>query len=323
MDEKKKGLPVLGLVALALFACWTVSLSEQGLAGSTQSWSGDTIRLAASRGGRDSLSLERDLRDTLMENPPFYGSPEPGVPGEYPQPPTQSPEATQYMLPQRTEPRQVRPAHTPAPPPSSRLPELYVRGYSVDATGAISIIGMDGALRKIDASRPVKLIFPPESGLAPQIIGGSGPVPPAGGHARVYGSETAAPGLQRDPAGMRGQEISYYQSGARFFGEQQWRHAIDQFSRAIEIEPRFAEAYAVRGLACAAVGRFDQAIMDSTSALTMNPGLSFAHETRAIGLYARNRYNEAWIDVRKAQSMGHTVNPKFLGDLRKASGRRN
>lgn len=131
------------------------------------------------------------------------------------------------------------------------------------------------------------------------------------------------PGTPNTGGSSQGDLLSCYREGVRLFNEKKWYLAIAQFNRAIEIEPRFAKAYAVRALAYAAVGDFDRAVNDSTIAIEINPRLPFAYETRAIGHYARNRYNDAWNDVRKAQSMGHTVNVKFLSNLRDVSGRRN
>lgn len=141
-------------------------------------------------------------------------------------------------------------------------------------------------------------------------------------HAPGY-SEPAQLQPSYSPSSHPAPAIACYQNGSSYFSQQRWHDAIDQFSMAVEAEPRFAKAYAVRGLAYAVLGHFDKAINDSTIALEINPNLSFAYETRAIGHYARYRYGEAWRDVRKAQSLGHAVNPRFLGDLRRASGRRN
>jgi tetratricopeptide (TPR) repeat protein len=70
-------------------------------------------------------------------------------------------------------------------------------------------------------------------------------------------------------------------------GKDQYDKAISDFNKAIEINPRFAEAYRNRGLAY---------------------------------FYKRN-YEKAWDDVHKAQNLGYTVHPRFLKALREASGR--
>jgi tetratricopeptide (TPR) repeat protein len=116
---------------------------------------------------------------------------------------------------------------------------------------------------------------------------------------------------------------SHYTNGVTFFKKGYYDRAIREFTRALEINPGFAKAYAVRGVIYAAQGRFDEAIADSDKALEINSGLALAYETRAIGYYANKRFYRAWDDVHKAQSLGYKVDARFLRNLRKASGRQN
>jgi len=39
--------------------------------------------------------------------------------------------------------------------------------------------------------------------------------------------------------------------------------------------------------------------------------------------YFQREYEKSWKDVEKAQYLGQRIDPKFLDDLRKASGRKN
>ncbi len=158
--EIRKSRLVISFAAFALFICYLVSPAKESFSSSGQD---GVIRLAASGGGQNSLSMERDLRDALISNPPFSG-PAPEVAAPAPAP------------------VQVQPAYVPsAPAPPPGIPEVYVRGYSMDPTGAINIVGMDGVMRQLDGTQRVKLIFPPEYRLAPQIVGGArlaAPPPP-------------------------------------------------------------------------------------------------------------------------------------------------
>ena len=159
----RKSLLVFSFAAFAFFICYLVSPAKESFSGSGQD---GLLRLAAaSQSGGNSLILERDLRDALISNPPFSG-PAPEVAAQAPPP----------------APVQVQPAYAPsAPAPPPGIPEVYVRGYSMDPTGAINIVGTDGVMRQLDGSQKVKLIFPPEYRLAPQIVGGArqaAPPPP-------------------------------------------------------------------------------------------------------------------------------------------------
>jgi hypothetical protein len=177
-----KSFLILSFPACILFACWGVSHAQDRFSDSRQD--GTMLLAAASRGGQDSLSQERDLRDALLNNPPFSGpAPEMAAPAAAPAP------------------AQVQPAYAPSAPASPPgIPDVYVRGYSMDPTGAINTIGMDGVMRQLDGSQKVRLIFPPEYRLAPVIVGGGSASPSSGGQIQTYAPGTGAPGAQQ-PAG--------------------------------------------------------------------------------------------------------------------------
>ncbi len=82
-----------------------------------------------------------------------------------------------------------------------------------------------------------------------------------------------------------------------------------------------AEAYSNRGIAYLSKGQYDQAISDFTKALEINPRYTDAYYNRGVSYFDKGQYDKAWEDVYKAQDLGHEVHPKFLKDLRKASGR--
>ena len=114
-----------------------------------------------------------------------------------------------------------------------------------------------------------------------------------------------------------------YRNGVKYMKKRQYDKAALEFTKALQANPRFANAYTLRGVAYAAGGRFDQAMADSNKAVELNPRSAMAYETRAIGYYAQKRYDKAWDDVRKAKSLGYKVDSKFLQKLRQASGRQN
>jgi tetratricopeptide (TPR) repeat protein len=88
-----------------------------------------------------------------------------------------------------------------------------------------------------------------------------------------------------------------------------------------QTESRDAEFYNNRGIAYMNKGQHDQAISDYTKALEINPSLAVAYINRGIAYYFKREYEKSWKDVEKAQSLGFQIHPKFLDDLRKASGR--
>ncbi len=90
-----------------------------------------------------------------------------------------------------------------------------------------------------------------------------------------------------------------------------------------QAESRDAEAYNNRGNTHADKGQYDQAISDYTKALEINPQDAIAYCNRGIVYYFRKEYGKSWENVKKARSLGYQIDPKFLDELRKASGRQN
>ncbi len=82
-----------------------------------------------------------------------------------------------------------------------------------------------------------------------------------------------------------------------------------------------AWAYYNRGLAYFEKGQYDQAISDYTKALEINPRYARAYYDRGSAYARKGQYDKAWEDVHKAQDLGHKIHPGFLKDLRKASGK--
>jgi Flp pilus assembly protein TadD len=56
-------------------------------------------------------------------------------------------------------------------------------------------------------------------------------------------------------------------------------------------------------------------------ALKIDPRYAEAYSNRGGAYYQKGQYDQAWEDIRKAQSLGYKVEPAFLENLRKASGR--
>lgn len=179
----EKSLLVLKFTALVLVACVSTSFAREGpSSGNLWSETGQPIRLAASDAGQRALIQERNIRDALINDPPFTY--------EEAAPPPQNPP---------TIPAPVQGAYIPAPAHKpAAIPEMLVRGYSMDPSGAINTIGMDGVVRTVDGSRPIKLVFPPEYGLPPKVVGGVRPAPPP---PQVSLAEIAVRGYSVDPSG--------------------------------------------------------------------------------------------------------------------------
>jgi Flp pilus assembly protein TadD len=108
--------------------------------------------------------------------------------------------------------------------------------------------------------------------------------------------------------------------GLAYFYKGQFTQALSDYNKAIELDPNFAEAYSNRGFVQSDI---DQAILDFTKAIDLNPKLAQSYSNRAVVYYAKREYDKSWVDVHKAEELGYQVNPRFLEELKKTSGRKN
>ena len=88
-------------------------------------------------------------------------------------------------------------------------------------------------------------------------------------------------------AGSKGDEASdkataVYREAVALLEKADYDKAIPQFSQAIELSPRFAEAYSGRGTAYWSKGEMDKAIADYSSALSINDKLAEAWFNRGV-----------------------------------------
>jgi len=113
----------------------------------------------------------------------------------------------------------------------------------------------------------------------------------------------------------------WYNKAYAFYISNNYEEAVLAFTRAIELNPNYEQAYNGRGTAYAKKGQYDRAIADYSKALELDPNLALAYYNRGAAYTKKGQYDRAWEDVHKAQSLGYQVHPGFLKDLREASGR--
>ena len=128
----------------------------------------------------------------------------------------------------------------------------------------------------------------------------------------LFISACAVPKKEKDAEAYNNRGVAWQRKG-------DYDRAITDYTKAIELNPRFAEAYYNRGNAYYSKGQYDQAISDCNKALELNPKLPAAYNNRGIACYYKGEYDKAWDDVYKAQSLGLQVHPEFLEALREAS----
>jgi tetratricopeptide (TPR) repeat protein len=91
-----------------------------------------------------------------------------------------------------------------------------------------------------------------------------------------------------------------FNRGVAYHDEGKYDLAISEFTKAIEINPTYAEAYCNRGAAYHENGLYDQAISDYSKALEINPRDHMAYKNRGSAYYETHKYELAISDYTKA-----------------------
>jgi len=100
--------------------------------------------------------------------------------------------------------------------------------------------------------------------------------------------------------------VAYSNRGSAHSSKGEYDLAIQDFDEAIEINPKDAEAYYNRGSAHSSKGEYDLAIQDFDKAIEINPKYAEAYSNRGNAHYEKGEYDLALLDFDKAIE----INPK-------------
>ena len=96
----------------------------------------------------------------------------------------------------------------------------------------------------------------------------------------------------------------YFNQGVEKYEAGNYQGAIDDWSKAIEINPQNANTYNNRGSAKDDLGDYQGAIADYTKAIEINPQYANAYQNRGIARELVNDLEGACRDWRKAADFG-------------------
>ncbi len=115
--------------------------------------------------------------------------------------------------------------------------------------------------------------------------------------------------------------LLYHHRGLCHYDRGDYPAAIEDYTRAIELKPDYAEAYSNLGNAffghhdyARAVGSYDRAIALLADDAKM-------YNNRAIAWFMLREYDKAWADVRTCRRLGGRPAPDFVATLVEASGK--
>lgn len=114
---------------------------------------------------------------------------------------------------------------------------------------------------------------------------------------------------------------AYNNRGVAYAQEGSLQRAIADFTMAIADKPTDAEAYNNRGHAYDQLGNLSQAVHDYTKAIKYNAFYVKAYNNRKIVFYKLKKYDRAWSDVHTLEEIGGAIDPEFIKELKKVSGR--
>ena len=93
-------------------------------------------------------------------------------------------------------------------------------------------------------------------------------------------------------------ELAYNNRGLAYYNLNEYETAIRDYNRAIKVEPDFAFAYYNRGSAYHKLGRYDEAMQDYNKSLELDPTDADVYNNRGMLFYDLEQYNDAMDDFK-------------------------
>ncbi|MCP2727674.1 tetratricopeptide repeat protein, partial [Symplocastrum sp. BBK-W-15] len=102
---------------------------------------------------------------------------------------------------------------------------------------------------------------------------------------------------------------AFYNRGVAYGSLMKYNSAIADYNKALKLNPKFADAFINRGFAYSEKGEYDRAIADYNEALKLNPknADADAFNNRGVAYYKRGEYDRAITDYNEAIKL----NPKY------------
>lgn len=112
--------------------------------------------------------------------------------------------------------------------------------------------------------------------------------------------------------GAEGDAEKFFEQGKKNSTVENAGSAIEYYSKAIKLNPKFAKAYNNRGIAYVWEKKYDLALADFNMAIELDPKNGKAYNNRAIVYAYQGETDKARADLHKAKSLGIEINPDFF-----------
>lgn len=109
-------------------------------------------------------------------------------------------------------------------------------------------------------------------------------------------------GLLGCSSGLDSKGVAYVK-GRELFNNKDYDSAIEQFTKVIEMDEKFVEAYNMRGNCYSALKKNEEAVKDYTKAIEMDPNSRGAYLNRGLAYKAMGKLPQAKSDALKASKI--------------------
>jgi tetratricopeptide (TPR) repeat protein len=92
----------------------------------------------------------------------------------------------------------------------------------------------------------------------------------------------------------------YFIRGVELQNNKSMNQAVIAYSKAIELDPRYAVAYYNRGLAYYDLKQYDKSIQDNNRAIELKPNYALAYNSRGLAYYNLKQYEKSLQDYNRA-----------------------
>jgi len=106
--------------------------------------------------------------------------------------------------------------------------------------------------------------------------------------------------------------IEWFESAWRNYNNGDNETAVRHYTKALELNPNYADVYLNRGSAYYFLGKYDEAIADYNKAIELNPNAAYAYSARAFAYYILGKYYEAIVAYNKAIELNPNAADAYL-----------
>lgn len=110
--------------------------------------------------------------------------------------------------------------------------------------------------------------------------------------------------------------LGYYCLGLADFGRKEFKTALDNFRKSIEMNPQFEDVYNMHGLTYYNLDQYSSSLLDFNQALEMNSMNYQIYNNRAKALFALDRYKEALDDLYYAIEIGGKADTTLINNIK-------